>query len=70
MIGQFWNWLYTSVSNALSMLNTMYSNSTMRPFFDLLIVIIAVGVIMRYIVMPMIGDRGSDKAKRKDKEDE
>lgn len=69
MITQFWNWLYTSVSNALNILNTMYSNATMKPFFDLLIIIVAVGVIMRYIIMPMVGDRGSDKAKRKDEDE-
>lgn len=69
MITNFWNWLYQAVNNAISILNTMYQNSTFQPFFQLLIVIVAVGVVMKYIVWPMLGSSGSDKAKKK-KEDE
>lgn len=64
VIERFWNWLNTSVNNALSILNTMYVNSTMKPFFDLFIVIVGVVVVIRFIIMPIIGGSiGSDHAK-------
>lgn len=70
MIENFWNWMYQTVGSALNTLNLMYSNSTMKPFFDLLIVIIGVAVIIRFIIKPMLGSSGSsDKAKRKDEEE-
>lgn len=74
MITNFWDWMYTSVNNALSVLNTLYNNSTMKPFFDLLLVIVGIGVIMKFILAPLLGfgivgasDRAADEYNRKQK---
>ena len=70
MITNFWNWFITSVTNAVNILNTLVSNSTMAPFFNLFLVIIATMVIVKYIIKPITGGSGSDKAKKKDEETE
>lgn len=67
MITDFWSWLYQAVNGALSWLNTAYNNDTMKPFFNLFLVVFAVSMIIKYLVNPMLGG-GSDKAKRKDEE--
>ncbi len=72
MITYFWNWMYQTVNSALSTLNTMYNNTIMKPFFDILIVVIATMVVIHFIIKPLIGGSSgsSDKAKRKDEEDQ
>lgn len=55
MITNFWNWLTTAVTNATSVLSTMYSNSTMRPFFDLLLIVAGIGVVIKFILAPLLG---------------
>lgn len=70
-IENMWSWIYTSVSNAVSTLNTIYTNSTMRPAFDILIVVIATGALLKFIILPLFGlslSAGSDIAKKKTKE--
>lgn len=69
MIDNFWTWIYNSVNAALSTLNTIYENETMNPFFNLFLVVVAIAVIMKFIVQPMLGNSGSDKVKGS-KEDE
>lgn len=65
MITNFWNWIYTSVNNAISILTTIYSNSEFAPFFNLLLVVVAIGVIIKFILSPLLGTSlsgASDKA--------
>jgi len=69
MIVNFWNWIIQSVSAAAETLENIYSNSIMQPFFNLFIVVIATIAIVKFIIMPLTGGTGSDKAKKK-KEDE
>lgn len=67
MIQNFWNWIYTSVNNAISILTTIYSNSEFSPFFNLLLVVVGIGVIIKFILSPLLGtalDKGSDKMKK------
>lgn len=68
MIENFWNWIYQSVTSALNVFNTIYANETFAPFFNLLLVIVGVAVVMRFIVRPMLGNSGSDKVKEDDSE--
>lgn len=70
MITNFWNWIFQSVNQAVSVLNTMYTNSIFTPFFNLFLVIIATGVIIRFIIKPLIGGSGSDKAHKKKGDEE
>lgn len=72
MINNFWNWLVEVTGNALNMLNTMYNNTTMKPFFDLALVVITTILIMTYIVWPLLtgGKGSSDKVKKNKKEEE
>lgn len=63
MIEEFWNWLYSSVNAALSTFNTIYNNSMFTPFFNIFLVVIGIGVIMKFIIRPMLGNSGSDKVK-------
>lgn len=71
MINTFWTWMYQTVNSALSTLNTMYTNSVMKPFFDVLIVVIATMVVIHFIIKPLVGGHSgaSDKANRKDEEE-
>lgn len=69
MINTFWNWIYDSVSAALNVLTTIVSNETFAPFFNLFLVVVAVGVIMKFIVKPMLGNTGSDKVKGEKEDD-
>lgn len=71
MFTTFFDWLSRSVQNALSILSTIYQNSIMSPFFNLLLVIVALGVIIKFILSPLLGTSlsgASDKV-RKEKED-
>lgn len=71
MFTTFFDWLSRSVQNALSILSTIYQNSIMAPFFNLLLVIVALGVIIKFILSPLLGtslSSASDKV-RKEKED-
>lgn len=68
MIETFWNWIFTSVNAALSVFNTIYSNQYFQPFFNLLLIVVGVAVVMRFIVKPMLGNTGSDKVKKEDDE--
>lgn len=70
-IENMWTWITSSVSNAVSTLNQMYNNQTMRPAFDILIVVIATGALLKFIILPMFGlsiSTGSDVVKKKGKE--
>lgn len=65
MINNFWTWMTSSVQNAVNLLQTMYNNTTLRPFFDLLLVVLGLGVIIKFILAPLLGIGiigGSDKA--------
>lgn len=67
MITHFWNWIYQSVNNAISILTTIYRNSEFSPFFDLLLVVVGIGVIIKFILSPLLGMGfigSSDKASR------
>lgn len=68
MIDTFWNWMFTSVNAALSTFNTIYQNQYFQPFFNLLLVVVGVAVVMRFIIRPMLGNTGSDKVKKEDDE--
>lgn len=71
MFTTFFDWLSRSVQNALSILSTIYQNSIMAPFFNLLLVIVAFGVIIKFILSPLLGTSlsGSSDKVRKEKED-
>ena len=69
-IESMWQWIYSSVTNAVNVLNTMYTNSTMKPAFDILIVVIATGALLKFIILPMFGlsiSAGSDVVKKEGK---
>lgn len=68
MITQFWTWMYQTVNSALSTLNQIYNNATMKPFFDFFILVVATFVIVKFIIHPLTGGKGSDKAKKKDED--
>lgn len=68
MIENFWTWITRSVSNALNTLNYIVTNPTTGPFMELLLVVFLVIILIRYIILPLIGDYfsgKSDKAKKK-----
>lgn len=54
MITEFWNWMFSTVTQAVNTLNTFYNNTMFRPFFDLFLVVLGVGVIMKFIIHPLI----------------
>lgn len=67
MITNFWNWMYQTVQSAINTLNTIYSNSEFSPFFNLLLVVVGIGVIIKFILSPLLGTSlsgASDKAHR------
>ena len=66
MITNFWNWLITSVSAGVNILNQLVSNSELAPFFSLFLVVIATMVIVKFILKPIFGGSGSDKAKKRE----
>lgn len=68
MIEAFWNWIFTSVNAALNVFNTIYQSSYFAPFFNLLLIVVGVAVVMRFIVKPLLGNTGSDKVKKEDDE--
>lgn len=71
MFTTFFDWLSRSVQNALNILSTIYQNSIMAPFFNLLLVIVALGVIIKFILSPLLGTSlagASDKVKDKAKD--
>lgn len=55
MINTFWNWIVSTVTNAVNTLNSLYNNSTLHPFFELLLVIVGIGVILKFILFPLLG---------------
>lgn len=70
MITNFWNWMYQTVQAAINTLNTIYSNSEFAPFFNLLLVIVGIAVIIKFILSPLLGtslSSASDKAQRSSK---
>lgn len=70
MITNFWNWMYQTVQSAINTLNTIYSNSEFTPFFNLLLVVVGIGVIIKFILSPLLGTSlsgASDKAQRASK---
>ena len=50
-IDYFWSWLYSSVGAALNTLNQMINDRTLFPFYYLLVVIVATGVVIKYVLM-------------------
>ena len=68
MITNFWNWIYTSVNNAISILTRIYQNSEISPFFDLLLVVVGIGVIIKFILSPILGSSLSKASDRASKE--
>ena len=70
MISNFWSWIVQSVTAAVSILNTLVSDSTLSPFFNLFLVVIALMVIVKYILKPIFGSAGSDKARKKTEDKE
>lgn len=71
MITNFWNWLYSSVGNAVNTLSLLYQNSTLNPFFNLLLAVVGIGVIIKFVLSPLIGitlNAGSDKVNKKIKQ--
>ena len=69
MITNFWNWMITTVTNGVNLLNTMVNSTTLKPFFDLFLVVAATIVIVKYILKPVLGYSGSDKARKKEEEE-
>lgn len=68
MITEFWNWIFATVQNAVNTLNTFYNNTMFRPFFDLFLVVVGIGVIMKFIIHPLIASGfvgESDKAAKR-----
>lgn len=66
-----WDWIYRSVSNAVQTLTRIYQNSTMAPAFDLFLVVLSIGVVLKFIVLPLFGlslSSGSDQVKKNAKE--
>lgn len=70
MITNFWNWLITSVSAGVNILNQLVSNTELAPFFSLFLVVIATMVIVKFILKPIFGGTGSDKAKKREDDDQ
>lgn len=71
MITNFWNWMYQTVQSAINTLNTIYSNSEFSPFFNLLLVVVGIGVIIKFILSPLLGTSlsgASDKAHKASKD--
>lgn len=66
MITNFWNWLITSVTAGVNILNQLVSNNELSPFFSLFLVVIATMVIVKFILKPIFGGTGSDKAKKRE----
>lgn len=65
MIQHFWDWMFTTVRAAIQTLTTIYQNSEFSPFFDLLLVVVGIGVIIKFILSPLLGTSlsgASDKA--------
>lgn len=72
-IQNMWSWIISSVSNAVSTLQTIYENETMAPAFDILIVVIATGALLKFIILPLFGlsiSAGSDIVKKKSRKEE
>lgn len=55
MITNFWNWLYSSVTNAVNTLNVFYTNSELKPFYNLLLAVVGIAVILKYVLRPLLG---------------
>ena len=55
MISNFWNWLYASVNNGVNILNTIIHNEEISPFIALLLVVLGIGVIIKFILAPLLG---------------
>lgn len=55
MINTFWDWIITTVSAAAQTLTNLYNNSMLNPFFNLLLVVVGVAVILKYILFPLFG---------------
>lgn len=66
----FWDWMVRTVGAALNTLNTMYNNPTLHDFFNIFLVVFGLMIVMKYIIHPLTGGLGSDKVKKKQKEDE
>lgn len=67
MITNFWNWIYQSVTAAVNTLSAIYQNSEFAPFFNLLLVVVGIGVIIKFILSPLLGSSlssASDKASK------
>lgn len=70
MITNFWNWMYQTVQAAINTLTTIYQNSEFTPFFNLLLVVVGIGVIIKFILSPLLGSSlsgASDKAVKSSK---
>lgn len=65
----FWTWITQSVSGALNTLNTMYNNTILHDFFNIFLAVFGTMIIIKYIIHPLTGSKGSDKVK-KEKEKE
>lgn len=66
-IDYFWSWLTTALNFVLNLLNRIFSNSVLTPFFKLLIVVFAFGIIFKFVIIPVFGSGASDKAGKKKK---
>lgn len=55
MITNFWNWFYASVNNGVNMLNTIIHNNEVAPFIALLLAVVGIGVIIKFILAPLLG---------------
>lgn len=65
----FWTWITQSVSGALNTLNTMYNNAILHDFFNIFLAVFGTMIVIKYIIHPLTGGKGSDKVK-KEKEEE
>lgn len=73
MITNFWNWMYQTVQTAINTLTTIYQNSEFTPFFNLLLIVVGIGVIIKFILSPLLGaslSGASDKAKNRPRDAE
>lgn len=55
MITTFWNWIITTVTAAAQTLTNLYNNSILNPFFNLLLVVVGLAVVLKYILFPLFG---------------
>ena len=64
VIEYFWSWISQSSNAGLNLFNNLLNNSITNPFWKLFLVVFFVGMSIRFILVPLVGNSlsGSDKA--------